>query len=485
MKDNSEKMYDGVTDIRDDLVENAKTQNIKPPKMKRPWWTAVIAAVLVAAIFAGEMLMPGGTGVNAYAISEATYPEMDQYPDEYLYMHADGSFDSEGFSAAFDPWFEDVQAQRRPDGYADGLEAYFKRSTEQFLSGAEGENVTYSPLNVYMALAMLAELTDGESRAQILSLLGAESIEELRQQANDVWNASYRDDGAVASILASSLWLNQDVEFNQETLDTLAENYYASSYSGEMGSDDFNAALQDWLDKQTGGLLSDEAGEVELEPETVLALATTVYFRSKWTSEFNEDNTKTDVFHTASGDVDAEFMHASRSASYYWQERFSASYMGLESGGRMWFILPDEGVSADELLASGEYMDLVLDPDGWTYQTYIIVNYAVPKFDTSSKFELSDGLKALGVTDVFDDAVSDFSPMTDMDGIYLSQAEHAVRVAIDEEGVTAAAYTVMANAGSGAPPEEEVDFTLDRPFIFVVTNPNNVPMFIGIVNNPA
>ena len=75
--------------------------------------------------------------------------------------------------------------------------------------------------------------------------------------------------------------------------------------------------------------------------------------------------------------------------------------------------------------------------------------------------------------------------MTDMDGIYLSQAEHAVRVAIDEEGVTAAAYTVMASAGSGAPPEEEVDFTLDRPFIFVVTNPNNVPMFIGIVNNPA
>ena len=191
------------------------------------------------------------------------------------------------------------------------------------------------------------------------------------------------------------------------------------------------------------------------------------------------------MFHAASGDVDAEFMHASRSASYYWQERFSASYMGLESGGRMWFILPDEGVSADELLASGEYMDLVLDPEGWTDQTYIIVNYAVPKFDTSSKFELSDGLKALGVTDVFDDAVSDFSPMTDMDGIYLSQAEHAVRVAIDEEGVTAAAYTVMANAGTGAPPEEEVDFTLDRPFIFVVTNPNNVPMFIGIVNNPA
>ena len=35
-----------------------------------------------------------------------------------------------------------------------------------------------------------------------------------------------------------------------------------------------------------------------------------------------------------------------------------------------------------------------------------------------------------------------FSPMTDDDtAAYLSQAKHAVRVAVDEEGVTAAAYS--------------------------------------------
>ena len=57
-------------------------------------------------------------------------------------------------------------------------------------------------------------------------------------------------------------------------------------------------------------------------------------------------------------------------------------------------------------------------------------------------------------------------------------------MAIDEEGVTAAAYTVMATAEAGEPPEEEVDFILDRPFIFVITNPDGLPLFAGIVNEP-
>ena len=42
-----------------------------------------------------------------------------------------------------------------------------------------------------------------------------------------------------------------------ETLETLAEYYYASSYSGTMGSMEYNKMLQDWLNEQTGGLLKE------------------------------------------------------------------------------------------------------------------------------------------------------------------------------------------------------------------------------------
>ena len=49
---------------------------------------------------------------------------------------------------------------------------------------------------------------------------------------------------------------------------------------------------------------------------------------------------------------------------------------------------------------------------GWEKSKSIIVHYSVPKFDVSSEMQLADGLKKLGVTDVFDSTVSDFSPLT-------------------------------------------------------------------------
>lgn len=56
-----------------------------------------------------------------------------------------------------------------PEGYDD----FVAGSAARFLTDTGGENAVYSPLSAYMALAMLAELTDGESRNQLLGALGA------------------------------------------------------------------------------------------------------------------------------------------------------------------------------------------------------------------------------------------------------------------------------------------------------------------------
>ena len=153
--------------------------------------------------------------------------------------------------------------------------------------------------------------------------------------------------------------------------------------------------------------------------------------------------------------------------------------------------LPEEaapvlsGVAPEELLADEAAMDFLLSGGESAESKYLIVNLALPKFDTASDLDLADSLKALGITDVFDPAVSDFSPMTDDTAAYLSQAKHAARVTVDEEGVTAAAYTVMMMCGTAAPPEEEVDFVLNRPFVFAITGTDGLPLFVGLVNQPG
>lgn len=482
----AEKFSDAIGMLDEDLIAEAE-QTRKNRKSKRRLWIRCVAAVACLCVVLACVFGKSGTGGNAYALAEAEYPEMAPYPNETDY----GELDNEAFSEAYDAWLTSRRAQQdQPDGYADGLNGFFTATMRQFLSGAETENHVYSPLNVYMALSMLAEITDGNTRQQILNLLGETQIEPLRERVSALWNANYCKDGATTSVLANSLWLNETVNFKQSTLNRLAKTYYASSYRGEMGSAEFTKALQDWLNEQTGGLLQEQASDMKLDRQTILALASTIYFQAKWSEQFSESATEAGTFHAASGDVTCDFMHQSSSKHYFWGDGFSAVAQELDESGSMWLILPDEGVSVGDLLSDSAVMELVSTGNqldgGWANKKFLTVNLAMPKFDVVSDVDLKDGLKELGVTDVFDDVAADFSPLTpDVNGIGLDSVRHAARVMVDEEGCTAAAYTVMQRFGAAMPPEDEVDFVLDRPFLFVITGADGLPLFAGVVNQPV
>ena len=443
---------------------------------------------------------------QTHALALAAYPAMHPYPrDEDYFGDLDGQSGMDkaydAWNEAYQAWWEDRRALRPETDLSGVLDGFLAASSARFLTGADGDNRVYSPLNIYLALSMLAETTGGNSRAQILDLLDADSIEALRTRAGDLWRSCYQDDGTTATILANSLWLRDDMTYSQETLDTLAKDYYASAFSGEMGSEDYNQALRDWINAQTEGLLAEQANGLEMDPATVLALASTIYFKAAWSEEFAKEDTRTDTFHTPSGDVDAEFMHATLwGCTYYWGDHFAAVSLSFRESGSMWLILPDEGYTVDELLKSGEAMEFLTadkygewdaetqeEVGGWPGKKYLRVNLSMPRFDVSSDLDLIDGLKKLGVTDVFDPAVSNFDPLgaSTNDPLYVSQAQHAARVTVDEEGCEAAAYTVMMAYGAGAPPDDEVDFTLDRPFLFAVTGGwGGMPLFVGAVNQP-
>lgn len=484
----------------EELKERAAGRGKRAAPGRRAAWIGGVAAVLAVAILAGAALWPAGgltghqpgeseqpsAGVRGMAavLSEAEYPEQSAYPDGSDYCGADGELDWDAYEEALESWYESDYARRALAPEDDGLDSFYAATLPQFLGGSNGRNVVYSPLNVYLALGMLAELTDGDSRQQVLDLMGADSIGEARELASALWQCNYRDDGTVTSLLGSSLWLNEDVSFVQETMDRLAEIYYASSYQGEMGSDALDQALRDWIDEQTGGLLKEYSRGLEFNADTVLALATTIYFKARWRDEFDPDKTAPRVFHSPSGDVTADFMNQQSETNYYWADRFSAVCKRFDEGGSMWLLLPDEGTAVDDLLTDPQVLALLDSPYDWTDSKYLRVNLSMPKFDVSSQLDLIEGLKALGVTDVFDHTVSDFTPMTTaVDGIYVSQATHAARVKVDEEGCEAAAFTIMMVESTEAlPPEEEVDFVLDRPFLFAVTSETGQLLFTGVVN---
>ncbi len=462
MSRESEKLYGGVTRIDDEIIEQAQAAPGRHRRFYRRWMGPVAAilalAVLVSGLFGSRLI------ASVYAVEQAVYPKYDV-----------GRIDRSGDSA----------------------EHFIKAGVPVFLSGSAGENRVFSPLCTYMALAMTAELTDGESRAQILSALGAEDLDSLRREAHEVWLESYHSDKTGESILATSLWMNSDLRYESGVLKTLAENYYASSFSGKMGSQGFDRALQAWLNAQTRGKLRDAASRESTGSRTeldVLTLASTVYFRGKWTHEFG-GSTTAGPFHAPEGDVTANFMHQRLSGAYYWFDSFSAAAQGFTSGAVMWYILPDEGVTPEALLQDPQLLSFLAaeEPrDSNAYnREYLYINLAVPKFDVEDELEMTENLQAMGVTDIFDRTVSDFTPLTrdpraEEMGVWLSEAKQATRVLVDENGCEATTYIKFSfGAGAGGPPKDEVDFVLDRPFLFAVTNgTNGLPLFVGIVNRP-
>lgn len=426
-----------------------------------------MSAVFLAAVTLTNV--PGCVNAGAVKSIEPVYPKMAQYPGE----------DENGW----DKWNSSRRKQlSAPDGYCDSLWSFYGDSSRTYLSSTQ-ENRAYSPVSLYMALSMLAECTSGESRSQILSLMNATDIETLRTQAGQVWNANYCDDGAIKSVLANSVWLSDSLETNSGTIGTLAKSYYASAHSGEFGSDEMTQAIRGWLNEQTGGMLNDAVSDVAPDASTLMALYSTLWFKGRWDNEFNKQLNDTRTFHAPSGDVQAEFMNQSFDRSYYWGEDFGAVKQPFVSGCDMWLILPDEDKSVSDVLDSGNYLSLLTDGYDYENSRTMKVNLALPKFDVTSTIDLREGLTELGITDVFSEN-ADFSELCSSE-LYVNSARQSARVTIDEEGCTAAAFTEMLLCGSACQPEniQEIDFVLDRPFLFVITGLDGQPLFVGTVFN--
>ena len=117
---------------------------------------------------------------------------------------------------------------------------------------------------------------------------------------------------------------------------------------------------------------------------------------------------------------------------------------------------------------------------------YREVNLVLPKFTFEYAMGLVETLKALGMTDAFDDTLADLSGMDGTMDLYITNVLHKAFVAVDEKGTEAAAATVVIVGATSAPMDPPVEFRADRPFIFMIRdNPTGTILFLGRLMNPA
>ena len=154
-------------------------------------------------------------------LSRSQYPVQDQYPHEISLL----------------PQWRNAKSAR-VSYYQSGIgdtDSFMYWTVREFFSNSVSDNLVYSPANAYMTLGMLAETAGGNTQSQLLRLLGENDVLSLRSSAKNLWNSCYRDDGIVTTVLGNSMWLDDSLVLKAGIPDILAENYYTSSFYGNMG----------------------------------------------------------------------------------------------------------------------------------------------------------------------------------------------------------------------------------------------------------
>ncbi|MEA5020043.1 MAG: serpin family protein [Gordonibacter sp.] len=384
-------------------------------------------------------------------------------------------------------WLKVMDENPLDEAFLSSLSAFSYRTAAAVLSqdteGAavqDAKNATYSPVSLYFALAMATQGASGDTAQQMNALLGAPDAGTVPQECGNLFRVLASDPYTTMQ-LANSLWMSDRDTFEQGFIDTATQQFYATPFSVSFGTPEADAALADWIALNTNDALKPE---IQTSANQLLALINTVYFKNGWASPFDIQNTLDDTFHTTTGDTTASFMtqHFDNPREYEQTALYTRASLDFAGGATMTFVLPAEGTTPANLLANET---LLKEAFTSTSSTLARINFTLPKTTFDSSFDLIEPLKQLGMTIPFSDQAN-FSNLTSTPA-FISSVEQESHISWDENGAEASAYTNIGISKMSLMPENvpEVDFKLNRPFLFAITSAQGVPLFIGVCENPV
>ena len=106
------------------------------------------------------------------------------------------------------------------------------------------------------------------------------------------------------------------------------------------------------------------------------------------------------------------------------------------------------------------------------------------RFETRVTVGLNEALQAIGVTAPFERG--NLLGIADDPRLVIKKVLHQTWLSIDEQGIEAAAATIVLVYATSAPVDEPVSVIIDRPFLFrIVDDTTGAPLFVGRIMDPT
>ncbi len=358
-------------------------------------------------------------------------------------------------------------------------------------NSANKKNSLLSPLSISAALAMTANGADGDTLDEMEKVLGnGLTIDQL----NDYMAYYFQtlpDHPSEKLYVANSVWFRDDPTFKVYD-DFLNKNvkYYGSQLYKAPFDDSTVLDVNSWVNEHTKGMIPTLLKKGQLsstDKRMMMMLINTLYFECDWADPYIQSYDG--VFNAYNGSENAVKCMYSQEAHYYDLGDADAFDKPFAGGDYKFVgILPHDdikkyvmGLDADKLI---EGLSEYEDPEK------IELHVMIPKFKYSFDASLKYVLPELGMNSAFDPLKADFSKINDLSvegaqPLYIDDVLHKTRIEVCEKGVKASAATAVELACGAASPEEKriIYIELDRPFVYMILDRNNVPVFIGAASD--
>ncbi|HCY43466.1 MAG TPA: proteinase inhibitor I4 serpin [Prolixibacteraceae bacterium] len=346
----------------------------------------------------------------------------------------------------------------------------------------EPKNTMISPMSVSLALAMVYNGAEGNTKKQMEEMLHKAGLtpDDINQSYKDLVAGLASHDPRVELSISNAIYYRNNFPVKADFI-TTNQNYYNAEVSGL----DFTKTTQT-LNTVNGWVKNNTKGKIdkiieEVKPNDIMYLLNAIYFNGEWKYQFKKEDTANLSFTKEDKTViQVPTMTIENSFNYCNQQNFQLLEMPYGSGKySMLIFLPASGKNTGDVIS----MMTVENVTDWISKlTEHKKKVYLPKFEFKFDNSLVDELMALGMTDAFGNA--NFSGIADAADLVISEVMHKSYIKVDERGTEAAAVTGITVELTSMPVDNS--FRADHPFVFAIREKDTEAiLFIGKVMNPV
>ncbi len=412
----------------------------------------------------------------------------------------------------------------------------FTYNTIDYLPYSEEDNSAFSPLNAYISLFDILGMSkeDSNTYSEIYKALNLDALTSSQDETTSEEESSEEESSDTEGVetgsdvvfslsddlaflldhlrftqanaarrvtdnlsYSSALYISDSISYNEDALSSLASDYFISSYSTDFTSSGASSDITSYIKSETH---KSSLPKYTYSSDTSLVLLNNLYVTANWVADGgNLKNDKKREFTSASGVTKkSKFLKGEYNLGrVVTTDKYSTFYTTTyDDHYYLKFIMPADGYSLKDIYNKeviSEVNSLSTDKyatngynatDSLLYENYY-TRCLFPEFSVDSSMDLTSLYSELDVTSAFKEDNTDFAivsePIT-LEGIRQTNSFTLDKKGLDGFGSVSYELKWIDDSATGYT-DIYYDYIIDKAFIYILTDTNDVPVYIGYVNN--